>query len=59
MRYSPSATFSSAREDRETQVHRAREVEARELPRARGEAALITARSDAAAAGVTEAAGRS
>ena len=51
---------SSAREDRETRIHRSREVQARELPRARGEAELVTARARSAAdAGVTEAGGRS
>ncbi len=51
---------SSAREDRETRIHRSRELQARELPRARGEAELVTARArSAAAAAVTEADGRS
>lgn len=51
---------SSAREDRETRIHRSREVQAAELPRARGEAELVTARARSAAdAGVTEAGGRS
>lgn len=51
---------SSAREDRETRIHRAHEVQAGDLPRARGEATVIVAASEsAAAAAVTEAAGRS
>ncbi|MEE8523288.1 MAG: SPFH domain-containing protein, partial [Thermoanaerobaculia bacterium] len=51
---------SSAREERETRIHRAHEVQARDVPLARGEAAVIVARSQSAAdAAVTEAAGRS
>ena len=51
---------SSAREERETRIHRAHEVQARELPRARGEAALVDARARSAAdAATTGAAGRS
>jgi len=40
---------SSAREERETRIHRARELEALELPRARGAAAKILAESRATA----------
>jgi hypothetical protein len=40
---------SSAREDKETRIHRAHELDAREVPRARGEAALLLARAVAAA----------
>jgi membrane protease subunit HflK len=51
---------SSAREDRETTVHQAHRRRAAEVPRARGEAALIVGRAEAAAgARVAEAAGRS
>lgn len=51
---------SSASEDKQTRIHRAREVKARDIPRARGEAALLVARSEAdAAARITLAGGRS
>jgi membrane protease subunit HflK len=51
---------SSAREDRETTIHQARKLEAAEVPRARGEAALVLARAQAAAdAQVAGAAGES
>jgi len=51
---------SSAREDKQTRIHEAREVRAGAVPRARGEAALIRARAEAeAGAAATEAKGRS
>ncbi len=50
---------SSAYEDKQTRIHRAREVTARELPRARGEAALLVAKSEAdAASRITHSSGR-
>lgn len=51
---------SSASEDKQTRIHRAKEVKARDIPRTRGEAALLVARSEADAAGrVTRSEGRS
>ncbi len=51
---------SSASEDKQTRIHRAKEVKARDVPRTRGEAALLVARSKAdAASRITRSEGRS